>query len=164
MAEIPQINPDLEVHHVSLNERVSEQVVEDAGGSSSDDKLFLDSDAPIIEDITESEFSSDILKQNGYQVKNVDKKSLKSQKSKAEMNPVEKVVIKPNSISKPVMKTKTTTTLKPIVYVKSSTTHQGESSSDLIHRYWAKRIGPWVTSIVIGPKVIYLDLLQHVMD
>ncbi|KAD4385701.1 hypothetical protein E3N88_25870 [Mikania micrantha] len=93
-------------------------------------EVSLDSDAPIIEDITESEYSSDILRQNGYQVKNVDKKSLKSQKSKAEMKQVEKVVIKPTKVSKPVIKAKPTTTLKPIVYVKSSTTHQGESSEN----------------------------------
>ncbi|KAD4180219.1 hypothetical protein E3N88_28810 [Mikania micrantha] len=60
----PQIDPNLEVHPVSLNERESEQVVENARGSSSDEKVSLDIDAPIIEDITESEYSSDILRQN----------------------------------------------------------------------------------------------------
>ena len=49
----PQIDPDLEVHPVSLNEHESEQGVANAGGSSSDEKVSLDSDAPIIEDITE---------------------------------------------------------------------------------------------------------------
>ncbi|KAL8205858.1 hypothetical protein R6Q57_009409 [Mikania cordata] len=127
---IPQIDLNLEVHHVSLNERGSEQVVGNAGSSSSDEKVSLDSDATIIKDITDSEYSSDILRQNGYQIKNVDKKPLKSQKSKAEMKQVEKVVMKPTQVSKPVIKAKSTTTLKPIVYVKSSTTHQGESSGN----------------------------------
>ncbi|KAD2805483.1 hypothetical protein E3N88_38860 [Mikania micrantha] len=123
----PQIDPNLEVHPVSLDDHRSEQVVELAGGLS-DEKVSFDSDAPIIEDITESEYSPDIFRQNGYQFKTGDKKSLKSQKSKVEMKSVEKVVNKPNLVSKPVMKTKPTTTLKPIVYVKSSTTHKGESS------------------------------------
>ncbi|KAL8240366.1 hypothetical protein R6Q59_013721 [Mikania micrantha] len=114
----PQIDLNLEVHHVSLDEHRSEHVIEIAGGSSSEEKVSLNSDAPIIEDITESEYSPDILRLNGYQVKTVDKKSLKSQKSKTEMKPVEKVVIKPNLVSKPVMKDKTTTTLKPIVLIK----------------------------------------------
>ncbi|KAL8214116.1 hypothetical protein R6Q57_003565 [Mikania cordata] len=118
----------LEVHSVSLNDHESEYSVENAGGSLSHEKMSLDSDAPIIENINELEYSSDILRHNGYQIKTGDKKSLKSQKSKAEMKPVEKVVIKPNLVSKSLIKPTTTATHKPIVYVKSSTTHQGESS------------------------------------
>ncbi|KAL8237728.1 hypothetical protein R6Q59_018809 [Mikania micrantha] len=124
----PQLNPDLEVHPVSLKKIVSDQVTEDVGSSSSLDKVFVDCDAPIIEDITESEYLADILRHTGYHIKTVEKKSLKFQKSKSEMKPSEKAVVKSTVVSKPVLKVKTATTIKPSVFVKSSTTYKGETS------------------------------------
>ncbi|KAL8202062.1 hypothetical protein R6Q57_011209, partial [Mikania cordata] len=111
----PQINPDLEVHPVSLNECVSEQVTEAAAVSSSDDKVCFDNDAPIIEDITESAYSSDILRQNGYLVNTDNKLILKSQNSKVEMKPAKKVVVKSKVVNKPVLKAKSNSILKPVV-------------------------------------------------
>ncbi|KAL8224161.1 hypothetical protein R6Q57_019636 [Mikania cordata] len=130
----PQLNSDLEVHPVSLIEQVSEQITETAAVSSSDDKMYFDSDAPIIEDITESKYSSNILRQNGYPVKTGNKQSLKSQKSKVEMKPADKVEVKSKVVSKPVLKAKSTTTLKPVVDIYLLTVQTSESERVQIMR------------------------------
>ncbi|KAD3067020.1 hypothetical protein E3N88_34900 [Mikania micrantha] len=63
------------------------------------------------------------------QVNTVEKKSPTFQKSKSETKSAEKAVVKQNVVSKPGLKVKTSSTLKPTVFVKSSTTQKGESSN-----------------------------------
>ncbi|KAD4586622.1 hypothetical protein E3N88_24223 [Mikania micrantha] len=120
----------LEVHPVSLKEDVSEQVTEDAESVLSEDKESVEFDAPIIEDITDSEYPVDILRMTGHQrVNTVEKKSPVFQKSKSQVKSAEKAGVKQNVVSKPGLKVKTSYTLKPTVFVKSSTTQKGESSN-----------------------------------
>ncbi|KAL8243994.1 hypothetical protein R6Q59_010252, partial [Mikania micrantha] len=80
-------------------------------------------------DITDSEFPANILKMIGHQVNTVDKQSLKCKKFKSNMKPVGKAMVTPTVVSKPGSKVKTTYTLKPTVFFKSSNTQKGESSN-----------------------------------
>ncbi|KAD5318063.1 hypothetical protein E3N88_18009 [Mikania micrantha] len=84
---------DLEVNPASLKEIVSDHVTKDEESSSSHDSEFVDYDAPIIEDITDSEFPADILRMIGHQVNTVEMKSPKFQKSKSETKSAEKAVV-----------------------------------------------------------------------
>ncbi|KAL8256233.1 hypothetical protein R6Q59_031300 [Mikania micrantha] len=128
----PQFDPELEVNPVSLKESVSDQVSEDMESSSSHESEFVDNDAPIIEDITDLEYPEDILRMIGHQqAKNVEKMSPVFQKPKSEVKSAGKTVAKQKSVFKPNLKVKTTSTLKPIVFVESSTIQKGESSKSL---------------------------------
>ncbi|KAD2805349.1 hypothetical protein E3N88_38726 [Mikania micrantha] len=114
----PQLEPDLEVDPISLKE---------SGFDHESD--FVDNDAPIIEDITDLEYPDDILRMIGHQKANsVEKKSPVFQKSKSEVKSVGNSVAKQKIVSKSNLKVKTTSTIKPIVFVESSTTQKGESS------------------------------------
>ncbi|KAD6454380.1 hypothetical protein E3N88_09086 [Mikania micrantha] len=114
----PQLEPDLEVDPISLKKSGSDH-----------ESDFVDNDAPIIEDITDLEYSDDILRMIGHQKdKSVDKKNQVFQKSKSEIKNVGNSVTKNKSVSKSHLKVKTTSTVKPIVFVESLTTQKGESS------------------------------------